>query len=134
MKILYTKKKFILGILIVGIALVLGYQYRAYHPNLQIGIGGAHGLEIIHVVYSEPMAREIQENLIEFGDWNEEATYVLFTEALEPRDIKAYGKVEDGKTTFRYEGYYTTKDGETIQFLEEKTFDFELPLEEELLK
>ncbi len=41
-------------------------------------------------------------------------------------NIKASGEIEDGKTTLRYEGYIITKDGEKVEYLQEKTFDFEL--------
>lgn len=41
-------------------------------------------------------------------------------------NIKASGEIEGGKTTLRYEGYIITKEGERVEYLQEKTFDFEL--------
>ena len=41
-------------------------------------------------------------------------------------NIKVSGKIANGKTTLRYEGYIIKKDGERINYLQEKTFDFVL--------
>ncbi len=41
-------------------------------------------------------------------------------------NIKVSGEIEDGKTTLRYEGYIVTKEGEKIDYKQEKTFDFVL--------
>jgi hypothetical protein len=129
-------KKKIIPVIIVFVAVVFisGYIYRCYHPDITIGIGGGHGLEIISVVTTGPIADVKEEQLKEIADWNNEVTYVLFNETMEPRNIKVSGEVEDGKTTLRYEGNYTSKDGETLQFFEEMTFNFVLVPNDELLK
>ena len=129
-------KKKIIPIIIAFIAVVFisGYIYRCYHPDIRIGIGGGHGLEIISIVTTGPIADVKEQQLREIADWNNEVTYVLFNETMEPRDIKVSGEVVDGKTTLRYEGDYTSKDGEILYFFEEKTFDFVLVQEDELLK
>lgn len=125
-------------IVLILICIVSGYIYCSYNPNIRVGIGGGHGIEIIHLAYSTyfnvPVAKEIEANIIEFGDWNDEVVSELMEETMEPRDIKVSGEVVDGKTTLRYEGYYTSKDGQTLQYFEEKTFDFVLVPDEELLK
>jgi len=41
-------------------------------------------------------------------------------------NIVVSGEIEDGKTTLRYSGYIIKKDGERINYLQEKTFDFVL--------
>ncbi len=41
-------------------------------------------------------------------------------------NIKVSGEIANGKTTLRYEGYIIKKDGERINYLQEKTFDFVL--------
>lgn len=41
-------------------------------------------------------------------------------------NIEVSGEIEGGKTTLRYEGYIIKKDGERIDYLQEKTFDFVL--------
>lgn len=41
-------------------------------------------------------------------------------------NIEVFGEIEDGKTTLRYEGYIIKKDGERIDYKQEKTFDFVL--------
>ena len=41
-------------------------------------------------------------------------------------NITVSGEIEDGKTTLRYEGYIIKKDGERINYLQEKTFAFVL--------
>ena len=41
-------------------------------------------------------------------------------------NIVVSGEIETGKTTLRYEGYIIKKDGERIDYLQEKTFDFVL--------
>ncbi len=41
-------------------------------------------------------------------------------------NIQASGELKAGKTILRYEGYIITNDGEKIEYLQEKTFDFEL--------
>lgn len=43
-----------------------------------------------------------------------------------PYNVAVSGEVSDGKTTLRYEGVVTTQEGETINYLNEKTFDFVL--------
>ena len=41
-------------------------------------------------------------------------------------NIEVSGEIESGKTTLRYEGYIIKKDGERINYLQEKTLDFVL--------
>ncbi len=41
-------------------------------------------------------------------------------------NIKVSGELEEGKTTLRYKGFIIKNDGERIDYLQEKTFDFKL--------
>lgn len=129
-------KKKIMLIIIILIILSLGggYIYRLHHPHIEVGVGGGHGLEIIHIAFSEPISDEIEKNIMEIGEWNDAIVSELMNETVEPRDIKVSGEVVDGKTTLRYEGIYTSKDGQSLEYFEEKTFDFVLVSEDELLK
>lgn len=52
-------------------------------------------------------------------------TQLQLAEKLNVTD-KAISRWETVKTTLRYEGYIITKDGERVEYLQEKTFDFEL--------
>lgn len=129
-------KKKILIIIIIFITVLLGggYIYRLHHPHIEVGVGRGHGLEIIHIAFSEPISKEIEKNIIEIGEWNDAVITELMNETIEPRDIKVSGEVVDGKTTLRYKGNYTSKDGQTLEYFEERTFDFVLVPAEELLK
>lgn len=125
-------------IALIVVASVSGYLYCSYHPYIKIGIGGGHGMEQIHIVLSTsfniPLAKEIDENLKEVIMWNDKVVTELMDDTMEPRDIRVSGEVVDEKTILRYEGYYTTKDGQTLEYFEEKVFDFVLVSDEELFK
>lgn len=126
------------GIIIILLFIVIGYVYSSNNPNIRLGVGGGHGIEVIHLVYSTyfnvPVSKEIEANIKEFGDWNDAVISELMNETVEPRNIEVSGEVVDGKTTLRYEGIYTSKDGKSLEYLEEKTFDFVLVPQDELLK
>ena len=133
------KKKILpIAIILFVIGAVSIYVYASNNPTIKIGVGGGHGLEIIHVAHSTifdvPISKEIQANLMEIHEWNDAVASFLMEETMEPRDIKVSSEVVDGKTILRYEGYYTSKEGEEIQYLEEKGFDFVIVPEEELFK
>lgn len=133
------KKKILpIAIILFVIGAVSIYVYASNNPTIKIGVGGGHGLEIIHVAHSTifdvPISKEIQANLMEIHEWNDAVASFLMEETMEPRDIKVSGEVVDGKTILRYEGYYTSKEGEEIQYFEETSFDFVIVPEEELFK
>ena len=133
------KKKILpIAIILFVIGAVSIYVYASNNPTIKIGVGGGHGLEIIHVAHSTifdvPISKEIQANLMEIHEWNDAVASFLMEETMEPRDIKVSSEVVDGKTILRYEGYYTSKEGEEIQYFEETSFDFVIVPEEELFK
>ena len=128
------KKKILpIAIILFVIGTVSIYVYSSNNPTIKIGVGGGHGLEIIHVSHSTmfnvPISKELEANLMELHEWNDAVASFLTEETIEPRDIKVSGEVVDGKMILSYEGYYTSKDGEKIQYLEEKEFDFVLEAE-----
>ena len=138
------KKKILpIAIILFVIGAVSIYVYASNNPTIKIGVGGGHGLEIIHVshstIFDVPISKEIQANLMEIHEWNDAVVSFLMEETMEPRDIRVSieavdGKTIDSKTVLRYVGYYTSKDGEEIRYLEEKVFDFIIVPEEELFK
>ena len=132
------KKLLPIAIIFFIVSTVSIYVYASNNPTIKIGVGGGHGLEIIHVshstIFDVPISKEIQANLMEIHEWNDAVASFLMEETMEPRDIKVSGEVVDGKTILRYEGYYTSKEGEEIQYFEETSFDFVIVPEEELFK
>lgn len=126
---------------ILALILVLSvsfYCYISYHPYIRLGISEGDGLDIMLYSMSDSdiisVAKEIEENMIEIADWNNEVVTFLQSNANHPRDIKPSAEIIDGKTILRYEGYYTTEDGEKVDYFEEKTFDFVVIPDDDLLK
>lgn len=70
-----------------------------------------------------PIAESVQEKIREYSDWNNNVVEELKKYSA-PLDIRVSGDVKDGKTTFRYTGYVTTQDGETIAYQNEKVIDY----------
>lgn len=82
-----------------------------------------------------PSADIVNEHLRELADWNNMVIsdlYTYQTYAFSPYNTTVSGEVEHEKTTLRYEGYVTTQDGQTIEYKEEKVFDFALCSDEAL--
>lgn len=70
-----------------------------------------------------------KRKLDEVWVWNNAVTLELSEYVMEGGkafNIQVSGELEDGETTLRYKGYIITNDGERIDYLQEKTFDFEL--------
>lgn len=138
------KKKTIIKMLIIAVLVIpiLGYLYCSYNPLIHISAMrniGSEGrneqlLIAMSTYFGVPVAKEIDEKCKEIGEWNNAIVVELAEKARAPRDIQVTGEVVDGKTILRYEGYYTTEDGQTVQYFEEKTFDFVLVPDEELPK
>lgn len=65
----------------------------------------------------------------EVREWNDPISLELTEHSKEgglAYNIEVSGEIENGKTTLRYSGYIIKKDGEKINYLQEKTFDFVL--------
>lgn len=70
-----------------------------------------------------------KEKIDEVMKWNDPIVLELTEHSKEgglAYNIEVSGEIEGGKTTLRYEGYIIKKDGERINYLQEKTFDFVL--------
>lgn len=132
-------RKKLLIILVVLIAVVsvgyIGtYAYHVHNSKVIIGVGHGSGMETISMLTMGPTSWDVQNKWMEVHMWNNLVITELSRETQQPRDIRVSGEVKDGKTTLRYEGTYTTKDGATAEYFEEKTFDFELDLDKQLLE
>lgn len=135
------KNKIIIVLITISVILLSTFLfvfYSSHHPKIILGVGGGHGIEHFALTWSTnldiPVAEEIEANILEYHDWNDAVVAELMEETLEPRDIKVSGEVIDGKTILRYEGYYTTEDGQRKAYFEEKEFDFVLVPDDELPK
>ncbi len=65
------------------------------------------------------------------SDWNDEVvTELIAGDYIAPSNVTVYETIKNNKTTYTYTGYVTTQNGETIEYLNEKTFDFVLPVTE----
>ena len=60
----------------------------------------------------------------EFVLWNHIVDLELHYVYVAPYDVRVSGEVKNGKTTLRYGGYVTTRDGETVEYKNEMTFDW----------
>ncbi len=70
-----------------------------------------------------------KQKIDEVRAWNDPISQELLEYSKEgglAYNIEVSGEIEGGKTTLRYEGYIIKKDGERINYLQEKTFDFVL--------
>ncbi len=134
------------ALLLFGGALAY-YMYCAYHPSMLILRSESDGgnrfeeeyhSETIWIVLADhnfiPLAKSANENVKELCDWNLKVTTDLYENYIAPYNVKVSGEVAKGKTTLCYEGYVTTKDGETIDYKEERTFDFAYVSNEDLFQ
>lgn len=135
------KNKIIIVLITISVILLSTFLfvfYSSHHPKIMLGVGGGHGIEHFALVWSTnlniPVSKEIEENIVEYHNWNDAIITELMEETHEPRDIKVSGEVIDGVTILRYEGYYTTEDGQRKVYFEEKEFNFVLVPDEELPK
>ncbi len=70
-----------------------------------------------------------KQKMDEVWAWNDPISQELLEHSKEgglAYNIEVSGEIEGGKTTLRYKGYIIKKDGERINYLQEKTFDFVL--------
>lgn len=137
------KKKTLTVLLTVLLVLLLSaggwYLYLAYNPDIDLSRSQSsrnseenYHSELIMIAFAEPvpMADTVRQRLREVGDWNDGiASDLMYNyDNTQPRDIRVYGEIKDGKMTLGYAGYVTGKDGQRIDYKNEKTFDFVLPL------
>ncbi len=127
----------ILVLIIVFVPSFVLFSY--YNPVIRISVSRGFGnsgeddvwVEHIMVMTSTafnlPLPKKTDSQLKEIWQWND-AAVVEFNENFGegPRKITVSGEMKDEKTVLRYEGYYTNKNGEKVDYLNEKTFDFEI--------
>lgn len=117
------------------------YTYQSNHPSyLQLYLGGGsrgddYYVEHIGISYSTryniPLSTTLEENILTLSDWNDEVvTELIAGDYIAPSNVTVYETIKNNKTTYTYTGYVTTQNGETIEYLNEKTFDFVLPVTE----
>ncbi len=128
------RKRIILGLVVAAVTLVVcigGYfLYWSYHPHISLSDGmpapkTERYSERVMVVISEhreiPTAASVEAELMRLSDWNN----LVDTElrgCAGPQDVRVSGEREGGEITLRYEGFVTTKKGETVPYLREETF------------
>ena len=78
-----------------------------------------------------PISKKVQDKITEYSNWNNKAVEEILN-FYAPLDIRVSCEVKDGKTTFRYTGYATTQDGETIDIQNEKVIDYVFVSEDKL--
>ncbi|MEG1782188.1 MAG: hypothetical protein RR253_02940, partial [Oscillospiraceae bacterium] len=62
----------------------------------------------------------------EIHKWNEECFTDIYENYIAPKEVFIYATIDNGKTILKYQGTVTTKDGQSIEYLKEKTFNFVL--------
>lgn len=144
-----SKKALVPLLVVAALALAAGayYMYWSHHPHVVFHraeaisssrFEGEYHYETIMVSFAHhkawiPLAKSVDADLKELADWNNRVITDL-NQYIAPYNIKVSGEVANGKTTLRYAGYVTTQEGETIDYKEEKTFDFAYVSNEELFQ
>lgn len=119
--------------------------YRSYHPYVVFArvvrdsdarFEEPYYCEVLMMISGTPslisIAPSVEEKMKEYAIWNHIVEQDLYENYVAPLHITVSGEVKDGKTTFCYEGYVTTPQGDTIDYREEKTFDHVFAPQEEL--
>ncbi|MFI3115516.1 MAG: hypothetical protein R3Y12_05185 [Clostridia bacterium] len=130
-------KKIILILVLVLSVVGVGVGYylqNSQNPEITVSIAGGgddnHYMEFIGIAYSEnggvSMSDTIKSNITAISNHTQEVVLKLSTEYTEPLNVTCSYNEENGQTFVKYEGLVTTLDGETIDFSEEKIFDFVL--------
>lgn len=137
-----VKKLLAVVLVLVVIISIAGVWYYTSYPT--IGVGKMVGTEsdsfekefhsetisisssVIGFLPDSPLQKK---KLDEVWEWNNPISLELAELRKDgglAYNITVSGEIENGKTTLRYEGYIIKKDGERINYLQEKTFDFVL--------
>ena len=137
------KRKLLVFILaLVVIFSIAGAWYYTSYPSISVGklvssdndnfteeFHSEH-LSIVTAVAGFLPDSPLQRRKIdEVMKWNDPISLELMEHSKDgglAYNIQVSGEIDNGKTTLRYEGYIIKKDGERINYLQEKTFDFVL--------
>ena len=141
----FKKKTLLLVVCLLVVLATVGsiFLYRSYHPNIMITTSSVekseeYYCEWLRVVTGSssfiPIASSINDKMTELSIWNNNVVTDLEENYVAPLNITVSGEVKDGKTTFWYEGYATTPEGDTISYREEKTFDYVFDPDSELFQ
>lgn len=128
---------FLIGfIAITMVSVVAFWFYHSYHPNIMfvrmvkdsdVRFEEEYYFEWLMPITAEspmiPIASSIEDEMKKLYTWNDSVVTDLNENYVAPLHITVSGEIKDGKTTFWYEGYATTLDGETIEYWKEETFD-----------
>lgn len=137
-----AKKLLAVILALVVIISIVGTWYYTSYPTISVGkMVGTENDNFEKEFHSEtisissavigflPDSPLQKQKLDEVWEWNNP----ISLELAEYRkagglayNIEVSGEIENGQTTLRYEGYIIKKDGEKINYLQEKTFDFVL--------
>lgn len=131
-------KKIITCIVIVAVIAVLLAAFLLYYSKAKftveftvaspVNTSENHYGMIMVSEHENPLFKPSEEklnNLLEIYDWlNSADTDVRKYFNNGAYNIEGSGEIKDGKTTLRYKGYVTNENGEQIEYLNEKTFDF----------
>ena len=137
-----AKKLLAVIIAMVVMSSIVGVWYYISYPIISVGkMVGTQNENFEKEFHSEtinisssvigflPDSPLQKKKLDEVWEWNNPISLEL-TEIRKDGglayNIEVSGEIENGKTTLRYEGYIIKKDGERINFFQEKTFDFVL--------
>lgn len=129
------RKKIIIGICIILLAVVgsvkIYNKYFAFNPTIVFTHGDGGDREnyyiekiLLAIGEEETAPKKYSDAIKSFADWNIEIARELYMDYIEPTEVKVYGEIVDGKVVFKFIGYVTTQDGETIDYYKEGTFDF----------
>lgn len=137
-----TRKILALVLALVITFSIVGIWYYTSYPTISVGklVGSSSDkfeeefhsehLSIVTAVAGFLPDSPLQRKKIdEVMKWNDPIVLELTEHSKEggtAYNIVVSGEIENGKTTLRYEGYIIKKDGERIDYLQEKTFDFVL--------
>lgn len=137
-----TRKILALVLALVVIFSIAGAWYYTSYPSISVGklvssdndnfteeFHSEH-LSIVTAVAGFLPDSPLQRRKIdEVMKWNDPISLELMEHSKDgglAYNIQVSGEIDNGKTTLRYEGYIIKKDGERINYLQEKTFDFVL--------
>lgn len=137
-----TRKILALVLALVVIFSIAGAWYYTSYPSISVGklvssdndnfteeFHSEH-LSIVTAVAGFLPDSPLQRRKIdEVMKWNDLITDELIEHSKQgglAYNITVSGEIANGKTTLRYEGYIIKKDGDRINYLQEKTFDFVL--------
>ncbi len=126
------KKLLLVGVSVLALVVCIGgyFLYWSYHPHISLSAGipapkTERYSERVMVVISEhreiPTAASVEAELMRLADWNNHVDTELRGYAG-PQDVRVSGEREGRTITLRYEGFVTTKEGETVPYLREETF------------